>query len=502
MLLVVAQAHPSMHTDMDINDDIATTVLSMLKRSWPRLSSLEVRNLPFFHRGPEARQSCHADNANEQVQMLVLVIMLDQVDADQWARALPLDWRDLYHHLIAQGMVWEFSDIFCRHTQFADGDEAARVESAFRLFGFPYRTRPNITEGTPKDYFDFVCTDWEVKVQDESTSFALLDMFTTMALTYCKDPKFDGLSQRCMALAGDRAADLLAQDENHSMSRPYLRWTMAKLLTKVSYETLEKSIIYRRSHDGSLCTSKLTFPHAGLPIYIPTASEPDETPQWQPKTMKDWAAFEMNELLTVIQAAKELGDTQVQSACLCEMLLWGHEPPNTLVDRLTSIWTEDGNLKMLRELCLFRYMLVRTPAEREQLRRDLLCGGEPVSRKLKEARYRTLAALSCDYSEKDSYGLLANEVESPSEGPSDDDSPSPSSPVGSARTWPAEVEQTLPPENLHQYTDEGSGASPPSTRVHDYEGSPDEHTGGPKVPKISPGTPSNSLTSPCRIGLN
>jgi hypothetical protein len=321
---------------------------------------------------------------------------------------IPSDWSNVYRHLVAEGMVWEFSDVFHFLTESLDGSGSGLVDSALQVLLFPHQKQP---QGVREDPFDCLCRDWEEEVQDESTWFALLNIFTTIGLISCRNPKSqDGAAQRSMALAGERATKLIAQDENNAMSRPYLRWTMAKLLTGPLNDNNPQSVVSGGFAFGQLTISLPTFPDERLPSYIPATFDPEETAQWQPKPKPDGGDSERNKIRTVIQAAEELGDIKLQSGCLCTMLLSGLEPSDSIFDRLTSLWTSTGNLRRLPELYLFRYMLVSTPATREQLRRDLLCCGEVTGSVMQEARHKILAVLSPDGHDKESHRRWAMEL--------------------------------------------------------------------------------------------
>lgn len=156
-----------------------------------------------------------ADSVNDQIQMLIL--MSELVGSSQWLGRLPYDWSKLYRHLLAEGMCWEFSDVFHRLIvmEWPAGD--SQVDSVLRALGLLSPT-PNLPQAR-KEAFDRMCKDWEEEVQDEPTLFALMNIFTTMALMYCKDPKSsDGADHICMALAGERAAKLHSQDDMNPLS--------------------------------------------------------------------------------------------------------------------------------------------------------------------------------------------------------------------------------------------------------------------------------------------
>jgi len=379
--------------------------------------------------------------------------MYKHSDTSLWLHKLPSDWSSLYNHLLAEGMVWEFNDVFHQLITYQESlDGQLPIETSLRLLLFPYQDQ---LQSSLADSFDRLCKDWEEDIQDESTSFVIMDIFTTMGLMYSWAPNgSDGKAQACMAVAGERAAKLIAQDGNHAMSRPYLRWTMAKLLTTMSEEAIRKNLVFRGFASGKLKWFRNTFPNDTLPVYIPDPDEPDQAPQWKPITTRTERYSVRGEVQTVLRAAEELGDVEVQAACFRSMLLFGLEPPDIMVDRLTSIWTSAGDLTRLRELRLFRYMLVRSAAEREQLRRDILCGGELKDPTMREARYKILAALTQDGYEKCTYRQLAlGLAPSPEFGPSLRLQPGAHPDVGSRMR---NRSRSSPPADYHRHMDNRS----------------------------------------------
>ncbi|KAK3986748.1 hypothetical protein QBC44DRAFT_222489, partial [Cladorrhinum sp. PSN332] len=326
---------------------IGTVAEDLVRRSWPTIDSTEARVLAC----PWIIQKAFA-----------------------FYDGLP-DWHVMYRHLVDRGMIWEFRDIFQALTQDLSVDRALS-----KLTG----------------------RHWDTDSDDESTWFALLDIFTNMALMYKEylDLNRDEKSAKCMDIASEYARKLVSKDDSNSLSQPYLRWTVAKVLVKeTNRNRIEDSVLFRGRERGSLKVPRFAFPAQLLPVYIPAM---DETPEWKPTPAADRSGAAV--IRTVFEAAEELGDLEMQTACLRELLYRGDEPPDKMVKKLNSLWQSSGNMHMIRILQLFRYMLAHTPAARERLRRDILDQGEiwryPF---LQAAQKAILGALSTDEGQKKYY---------------------------------------------------------------------------------------------------
>ncbi|KAK4225601.1 hypothetical protein QBC38DRAFT_457128 [Podospora fimiseda] len=303
------------------------------------------------------------------------------------------NWYGMYRHLVDKGMIWEFRDILQALTQ----------DNSVDMVLSRLCSREGYIVGTAISP-DQLRREWDTGLEDESTWFSLLDIFTNMALMYHtypgSVPMRDEKTAKCMEIASEYSRKLIGQDESTAMSRPYLRWTLAKVLVKqASQDRIKDNILFRGGNRGILKVPRFALPGRWLPIYIPVK---DETPEWKPSPAADPSDAAI--IWNIIEAAQQLGDLEMHAACLRELLYRGDEPPETTVKKLDSLWRSSGNMHMVRVLQLFRYMLAHTSEARDQLRRDILHDGELwINTVLQTAQKAILAALSTDEGQKKHY---------------------------------------------------------------------------------------------------
>ncbi|KAK0708856.1 hypothetical protein B0T21DRAFT_352885 [Apiosordaria backusii] len=353
--MLLHTAHLGAQEIIDGRAKACEAAMSLLRQRWPRLDSTEA-------------------------QMLAHVVM-DCKTEDQ-CKSLG-DWNDLYQHFIDQGMIWEFRDIFQE-----------------LLFSFGLDTAIDLI----KLYIDL-----EKGNQDESTLFALLDIFTTIALKTSQLSDQDETTRWCMELAGKQVFKLADQNPDYPMSRPYLRWSVAQILIKESgYKRFEDDMVFRGLKRGDMLFPTAAFPFANLPVYSPAD---DEVPRWEPKSISSTSDSDNAMIRTVLQAAEELGDLDMQVGCLQELMYRGERPAEKVVDSLADIWSCTGQFDALKMLHLFQYMLAHTNSARRQLRRDILCDGEPAGPKLRLAQCMILRALAPTSREKEHHWAQAKRVQ-------------------------------------------------------------------------------------------
>ncbi|KAK4164358.1 hypothetical protein QBC43DRAFT_185113, partial [Cladorrhinum sp. PSN259] len=311
------------------------------------------------------------------------------------------DWKVMYNHLVDKGMIWEFRDIIQELIQHYN-----IVHVLNKFVGSSTVVTPTAT--TMMSPLDRLREHWDTDATDDSTSLALLDIFTSLALMYKEDAEQDENATKCMNLATEYAMRLVGQDENYTLSRPYLRWTVARLLVKERYPNkFDDSILFTGWQRGTVKVPRFSFPIQSLPIYVPIEND---VPEWQPRPSSDQTGAAV--IRTVLGAAEELGDVEMQAACLRELMYRGDEPPRQIIKKLKRVWQSSGNMQMIRILHLFRYMLAHTPAARKQLRRDILTDGEIWrNRSLHVAQKMILAALSTDVMEKAHYRYQASSID-------------------------------------------------------------------------------------------
>lgn len=251
--------------------------------------------------------------------------------------------------------------------------------------------------------------DWRADAEfDDSTSAALLDIFTTLAFEYMLSEPPGKNIEKCLCIAQEHATRLLTQNDRFAKSRPYLKWIMVKLMSQDFEERIQwKNVVFRGLDRGSMHGCSKGFFGSSLPIYAPVN---DEAAEWGPRLHKS-SGEAVQVVRMVQQAAMDTGDVQMQAACLQE-LMWhlaeGHE---AVLGELHQLWSDSGQQLEIRDMHLFRFMLAHTPAAREKLRQEILTAGEyPDHGIFQHTRYMILRALATRPHEKEMYLKRAQEL--------------------------------------------------------------------------------------------
>ncbi|SPQ24225.1 506d5266-35dd-409b-b4ee-d2a11c6de632 [Thermothielavioides terrestris] len=308
----------------------------------------------------------------------------------------------LYKSLADRGMVWEFKDVLESHL--ANAWPSGVLTSATASFPPPPPPHHLQQQVRLRHLRELWSTDSE---EDEPTLFALLEMFTALALQSRRLVSSTARSWRdtmkdCMDAANQCGFALLALDDSHLMTRPCLRWLMAKQMINDDNELLFFDQMTAGGRN-SVYFSRLAFPSDNLPRYDASHGA---LPQWTPRPVAPGNDFASTAEM-VLRAADELGDLDLQTGCLKELMYRGVQPPEKVLAELRSIWSAAGNQKMLPWLNLFRALLAHTPAQREELKRDLLLEIETGNRNQIVDRFYLLAVLSLDPAQQKAYLNMA-----------------------------------------------------------------------------------------------
>ncbi|KAL2193224.1 hypothetical protein P885DRAFT_802, partial [Corynascus similis CBS 632.67] len=365
-------------------------IKTVIRGAWPRLDSTECQVLALMpHIGLP----------------LVAVVPLYRMES-------------LYRHLVEEGMVWEVRDIVQGLLLFSHPAEV--VASILLIMQPEARASTSLPphRSLEQHRLSQLRELWSESAEDEPTLFALLDTFTTLALQ-CREEALDSdypphrrqymgvFMSDCMNAADECASELLVLDGGYLMTRPCLKWMVARRLTKddnTGYLRGQFSIS-PTSKDGVLL-SRHVFPSDRLPLYDASYGT---LPQWKPGQVAPEDDFESMAQL-VIRAAEELGDLELQTGCLKQLMYRGVQPPEKILPRLHSIWSSAGNDSMLSSLNLFRAVLAHSPSERDELRRDLLLEGGTVSETFLSLRFHLIAALSLDTVQQKAFQDLAESI--------------------------------------------------------------------------------------------
>ncbi|KAL2157297.1 hypothetical protein VTH06DRAFT_6235 [Thermothelomyces fergusii] len=315
----------------------------------------------------------------------------------------PSSLSDLYEHLLDKGMVWEFRDVVQGELDSSGPHRVHFLVASFMEQRFHYSPGQNSVDNLRRL--------WTESAEDEPTLFALLDTFTTAALHRRRvlnqlprhlDGQGDPTMAECMDAADKCASALLALDNAHLMTRPCLRWLMTKRMVKDSDGLLLFDQLSPRLPDF-LTLSTSVFPSDRFPLYHTAGGI---IPQWKPRQLPPKDDFGSTAQM-VLQAAEQLGDLDLQTGCLKEMMYRGVLSPDRALACLRNAWSSAGNQKMLSWLNLFRALLAHTPSERKELHRDLLLEIETGHKSQVVSRLQILAALSPDKVTQDAFKKMA-----------------------------------------------------------------------------------------------
>ena len=304
----------------------------------------------------------------------------------------------LYAHLIDREMVWEFTDLVRGHLKHSMPDRVLASAAP-----------PSTVSPSQNSPLEWLRKQWSEDATDERTMFALVELFTTLALWWWRNTR-DCRKQtmECMTAAGECASALLALDATHLMTRPCLRWIMVKRIVKDDVkmlfydQTSPQSCGANGFVDGFIFQGTV-FPSAMLPVY--NAPLHGFIPHWKPKPLAPGNDFAPVAGMA-LQAAEQLGDVELQTGCLKEMLYRGVQPPETVLSRLYEIWRANGNAEMFT-VGLYRALVAQTPLSREELHRDLLHELGTGGRLVINARLHVLAALAPDMEQRLVYRDMA-----------------------------------------------------------------------------------------------
>lgn len=304
-------------------------------------------------------------------------------------------------HFLAEEMIWEIRDLLL------DLRGATSFESALKILLDIGDTCPNIIETG----VSILCRDWDVRSREEPLSFALLELFTTLALLCMKLPLQRKQVDRCLEMASIHAEFLLTSDPTSVKTRPCLQWMMTKVLRAMygSGQTSLAFVNYNDYPDKAIFTNaSKVFPYQRLPAYNTTS---DTVPPWRPKglTLPD----ELKRTTRIVlKAAQSLGDIVLEIACWQQLIYQGEELPWTATTNIINLSREMGNSSLLVSTALFQFLLVQSESDRLRLFEQLRQIGAEIDllRLSIGSNYNwnlVLQALATSESKKDWYAALA-----------------------------------------------------------------------------------------------
>ncbi|KAI3537092.1 hypothetical protein CSPX01_10390 [Colletotrichum filicis] len=299
----------------------------------------------------------------------------------------PLQCAPVYPHLKAEGRIWDFKDLLDRLLRM----ESTSVCTTLRLLLQSYG---DDNDGHLTILLQRIEDDWG-SAADEVSSFALLEIFTTLTLASMSRQTSILMVKKIFQFAQGHAQDILEANPINSKTRPYLCWIVTKVLVEQYKNPKMTGIFALASHlkrlPGKSWQPEVALPLSWMVLYAPYE---DEDPKWHPDPST--TAGHDNALRTVLGVAEQLGDTPLQATCL-QLLIYQCPQPRLLLDKLGDLWRSKGaylGYIQTRMYCFIPESL-STPETRESIRRDILLAGEvssggPVS----HARSMILRALS------------------------------------------------------------------------------------------------------------
>lgn len=336
-----------------------------------------------------------------KLQAKILCLSISNLSDDSLLKSSGLDLRRIYVHFLAEEMIWEVRDLL------VDLRGVTSLESAFKILLDIDDTCPNVIETGVL----ILCKDWDIKSREEPLSFALLELFTTLALLCMKLPLQRKQADRCLEMASMHAEFLLAGEVTSVKTRPCLQWMMAKVLRAMygSGQTSLAFLNYNDYPDKAIFTnvSKI-FPYQRLPAYNTTS---DTVPPWRPKGLTLPEELKRTARV-VLKAAQSLGDNVLEIACWQQLIYQGEELPWTATTNIINLCRDMGNSGLLVSTALFQFLLVQNESDRSQLFEQLRgIGAEIDLRRLSiGSNYNwnlVLQALATSDSTKDWYAALA-----------------------------------------------------------------------------------------------
>ncbi|UNI16637.1 hypothetical protein JDV02_003059 [Purpureocillium takamizusanense] len=374
---------------MGLESDIDTPVLQDVDKLGDKALDLLQEGFP------------NLDSTEMELLHLVLIVSAASLD-DLQERFSPYTFADLYTHLWRQGMVWELCNLFLAL------EPICGVETVSRLL-LPYVGYSSLS--SDEDVIQRLLADWDSP--DEASAFALVDLFTSLALAYMALPRKRKAIDLCLDHASKYASALISGDTHNLKSRPCLRYTMAGVLLESYNDDVGEQrpipLALESGCYGSFFVSRYLFPRTSLPLYAPLE---DEKPLWLPRKTKITQAAKLT-TKAVMKAAEDLGDVELQEACILEAMEQGEEAPELVVAKLDAMQATVGSGLARQTRLLFRYMLKQTPSSLEVLRRDILTQGETGRRSTWQdyAQCMIIRALTPGKRAKEAYQKKADAIE-------------------------------------------------------------------------------------------
>lgn len=257
------------------------------------------------------------------------------------------NWNQLYHRLLGENRIWDLRDLLVAGASFFS---TAFLSQCLNVKSF-------------SKALDQLFEDWIQPEYDESTAFALLDLFTSMLLDNPSSVKDDPKPSLLLEYSKSLVESIQAHDPQNMKSRPFIQWIIAKSISEMGDIPERPDGLRLRDFSGTII-----LPGRGihLPVYIP--AKPWDKPHWDMFSVRS-SPQQRQSLHVALQAARYLGDYRLQVICL-KLLILHTQEPKVLVDSLASLQLEQGDNEGFLETCLSKYLTLS--GDNESARADLV----------------------------------------------------------------------------------------------------------------------------------
>ncbi|OHE98145.1 hypothetical protein CORC01_06513 [Colletotrichum orchidophilum] len=187
-----------------------------------------------------------------------------------------LKLAEVYLHLRAEGRIWDFKDLLHELLFVQRTSVCKTLQELLQYHGAEtdenlIRLVKNIEE------------DWGITRADEDSSFALLDIFTTLALASMSRDTTITMVKEIFQIAQTHAQEIIGMKPTNSKSRPYLRWIITKVLLEQYADPKITGFFALSVHldklSGTRWRPELAVPMDLMILYAP---DEDEAPEWHP----------------------------------------------------------------------------------------------------------------------------------------------------------------------------------------------------------------------------
>ncbi|KAI0478117.1 hypothetical protein F4859DRAFT_47977 [Xylaria cf. heliscus] len=290
-----------------------------------------------------------------QVLSLVLRLLAHRYPSGNGIDVIHLfDWVAIYNHLLLEGRIWDFRDLFVAFLMY-NTQEVACLQ--FLLVNF-----------NSSSLMDTLVGDWLTETFDEPTSLALLDIMAALCLGSISTPEKYTAVKRCLDYSRSIASSIAENDASLLMTGPYLRWSLAK----ARVATYRESEILRAPTPVPALSKWRLYRNEALdiPFYVPIDSE-----------FVDWkllahSSHANDSIQTILNASRQLGDYTTESIGR-QILVYRSEDPLKRFDELISFQkSRQHDFRGCLHSILAKYVACKDQVDRKILYSEILMMGD------------------------------------------------------------------------------------------------------------------------------